>query len=343
MAKFIIGDAIPNARGYRLLKATNTSTITKMSFTNAGYIQSNGTIAPENIRGGKAYTDIIPISKLADGDGGFCVQDFDTYDNYPKVIFFSGNTLDTFIKGVTRPEFGDKDKLTVAEIVALAPIGATHVAFNSDYEEEVVEDFVYVYSQNKFSYQEIATKPVGKDDTANEGYLKTDGTMSLIPYENLHVTPIIDIEDLADGVVHNGAVDLVGCAYLTKFDTNTLDYMSASFYSERSLESVVWAVRHSEISPIGSLVKLEDIKSIADAHGAKYVSFCGKGTVYTYRTEEIRFDLDFYKEYLPEGEVHLLVVQAIGEGGEDLNGDGKIYEDSDYCLDASGNPLVYMV
>ena len=120
--------------------------ISKRHFIHAGFITSQGVVDDSTMNGtGKAHTDIILIDILADGPEGHCVQDFDTYYTYPKVLFFSGDTLDTFISGVTRDEFGDKDVLTVAEIKALAPSHATHVAFNSDYEEEAsIEDFVYV-------------------------------------------------------------------------------------------------------------------------------------------------------------------------------------------------------
>lgn len=118
----------------------------KLPFDNYGYINNDGVIVPSSGLGRK-YSDLIAISDLANGPDGHCVQDFDIFETYPKVLFFSGDTTDTFIRGFTRTEIGDKDTLTVAEIKALAATvdGATYVAFNSDYEDEVwAEDCVYV-------------------------------------------------------------------------------------------------------------------------------------------------------------------------------------------------------
>lgn len=88
----------------------------------------------------------------------------------------------------------------------------------------------------------------------------------------------------------------------------------------------------------------EDIRYMAASYNAKYVVFYSKRdpsngiNPWVNTRKDIMFRPDDYN--LPQG-VHQLVVKAIGEGGVDLDGDGVIYEDSDYCLGADGNPLSY--
>ena len=119
----------------------------KLTFDNYGYISNDGFVVKNGNGSGRHYSNLIAISDLANGPDGYCVQEFDTYEEYPKVLFFSGNSMDTLIRGFTRTEIGDKDTLTVEDIKALAATvdGEMYVAFNSDYEDEFKkEDYVYV-------------------------------------------------------------------------------------------------------------------------------------------------------------------------------------------------------
>lgn len=120
----------------------------RMTFANDGVINSKGEIVMQGGYG-KAHSDIVALTDIANGPGGHCVQDFDvSYTNYPKVVFFSGTYISDFLGGYTVDQFGYKDSLTAEEIQAMAAnfAGATHVAFNSDFEEEGTEDHVYIYA-----------------------------------------------------------------------------------------------------------------------------------------------------------------------------------------------------
>ena len=130
--------------------------IKKKYFTNYGVITFDGVVDNSALMSGKAHTDIIPIDILANGEEGYCVQHFDDFGTYPKVLFFAGKTLDTLVGSLTSSEIGYKNTLKAEEIKALAPSNATHVAFNSDYEESSEEDFVYVYKFATIEYVENA-------------------------------------------------------------------------------------------------------------------------------------------------------------------------------------------
>ena len=136
-----------------------TDNAVKMTFDNYGYIDFTGTIVSSNM-GGKGYSDIVAISDLANGPDGHCVQDFDlSYNEYPKVLFFSDTSISSFISGFTVEEIGNKDVLTAAEIKSLAESvpGAMYVAFNSDYEEEQAEDCVYIV-KDALTFKPIVTE-----------------------------------------------------------------------------------------------------------------------------------------------------------------------------------------
>lgn len=133
------------------------SGVKKIYFTNNGYITFDGVVDNSALASGTAHTDIIPIDVLANGEEGYCVQDFNDYAYYPKVLFFAGKTLDTLVSSLDRNGIGNKDTLKAEEIRALAPSNATHVAFNSEYAEESdKEDFVYVYKFASPDYVETA-------------------------------------------------------------------------------------------------------------------------------------------------------------------------------------------
>ena len=96
--------------------------------------------------------------------------------------------------------------------------------------------------------------------------------------------------------------------------------------------SYVTSLTFEDIGFVGNGLSAEYIKSVAKNYGASYVVFCSKqesGTWVCF-TKDIFFCLDDYADRLPTGQTHYLVVKAIGEGGEDLDGDGVIYADSEY-------------
>lgn len=168
--KFIKGAAVEGAKAYRLALNLGDS-LGGYLFKNNGYIDSNGQVVymPE-----KHHTDIIEIDKLVDFNG-YCVQHFDiNYTDYPKILFFSGNSLDSFISGLTVTELGGKDKLTAAEIKDLAAnvVGATHVAFNSDYESGEGD---HVYVNDGTYYLELDVKKA-EQNFNNFGCIGYSGT-----------------------------------------------------------------------------------------------------------------------------------------------------------------------
>lgn len=154
---FLGGDAIDGAAAYKLSEHVGDDII-KYSFANDGYIDNEGQVVSKDE---KHHTDIIPIASLVNNNG-YCVGVFDVYyAEYPKVVFFSGNTIDTFIRGFSISEISHKEKLTAEEVKYLASLvpGATHVAFNSDYEAGGIDsDYVYVLDDK--SYSEIDTKQI---------------------------------------------------------------------------------------------------------------------------------------------------------------------------------------
>ena len=123
---------------------------TQLSFAENGIIDATGTVQTS----GSAYiekhhTNIVALADLIDGPDGYCVGHFDTYTHYPKILFFSDDSLSSFISGLTASQIGNKETLTAAEIQALAKnvSGATHVAFNSDYESGGM-DLVYILTDS---------------------------------------------------------------------------------------------------------------------------------------------------------------------------------------------------
>lgn len=126
---------------------------TKLSFTENGVIDANGTVQTSgSAYAEKHHTNIVALSDLIDGLDGYCVGHFDTYTHYPKILFFSDGSLSSFISGLTASQIGNKETLTAAEIQALAKnvSGATHVAFNSDYESGE-QDSLYIITKDGLS------------------------------------------------------------------------------------------------------------------------------------------------------------------------------------------------
>ena len=159
---FIKGAPVEGAVAYRLSENLGNKIIAH-HFIHDGYINSTGKIvyAPE-----KHYTDILAIDDLRDSKYGYCVKNFDTtYNEYPKILFFAGDSLETFIKGFTVSEIGNKKTLTASAIknIATGVLGATHVAFNSDYEADInsLEDVVYAIDGTN-DYLELETRPLIK-------------------------------------------------------------------------------------------------------------------------------------------------------------------------------------
>ena len=193
---FIKGAPVEGAVAYRLSENLGNKIIAH-HFVHDGYINSTGQVVYAQE---KHYTDILAIDNLRDSKYGYCVKRFDTsYNNYPKILLFSGDTLETFIKGFTVSEIGNKDTLTAAEIRAIASTvgGATHIAFNSDYESDInsLQDVVYAIDGTN-DYLELETRPLiktfenqgmlygWKPEPMGKGYLKIGEEYVATPVTN---------------------------------------------------------------------------------------------------------------------------------------------------------------
>ena len=176
---------------------------------------------------------------------------------------------------------------------------------------------------------------VVKNTFGNKGYIDNSGNLVdnvNAAYEKYH-SDMFNINELANGP---------GGYCVGAFDSSYNEYPKICFFADNTLGSFIKGVFVNE--GVGDTLTVEQIR--AYANGAKYVIFnsdtekvtdSGQDVVYTYKGFE--FDLEKYE--FPNG-TNYLVVKAIGEGGVDINGDGKIYTDSDYGGDANGNPLEYV-
>ena len=120
--------------------------VIKHIFNNPGYISDNGeVITTGTLATDKYHSDILPISSLANGPDGYCVGAFDLdYTEFPKICFFEGPTIDTYL-GSVNIDGGLSRTLTVEQVISHAN-DAKYVAFNSDNEITAIDgkDVVYI-------------------------------------------------------------------------------------------------------------------------------------------------------------------------------------------------------
>ena len=179
---------------------------------------------------------------------------------------------------------------------------------------------------------------VVKNTFGNKGYIDNSGNLvsgTNDAYEKFH-SDMFNINELANGQ---------GGYCVGAFDISYTNYPKICFFADNTLGSFIKGVFVNEISGTDDRITITAEQIRAYANGAKYVIFnsdvertteSGEDVVYTYKGFE--FDLEKYE--FPSG-TNYLVVKAVGEGGVDINGDGKIYTDSDYGGDVNGNPLEY--
>ena len=192
------------------------------------------------------------------------------------------------------------------------------------------------------TYTEIATKNISNGSLNYEyaGRLDSDG--DIVADGSVYIwkrSEFINIEDLENG--SDG-----WCVWVENTSQNAVE-IKAEFYEPSGYngKNCVGYIRYE--GKEGTPLTAEEIKSIAaNFPTAKWIVFYldfsspdAKDIIHV--TTSINFALDNYKDKLAAGENHLLVVQAIGEGGVDTDGDGVIWKDSEYCLGEDGNPLTY--
>lgn len=183
------------------------------------------------------------------------------------------------------------------------------------------------------NYTSIASYNCGNDyECFTAGAkLTSDGALtSNTDWVNELVTDFILVDHLANNKDNM-------CA-LVHPDSSDSSRVVIAFYKTNDGSTFVTGATYNEwMNSVG--VTAEDVKLSAESAGAKYVRFSSpkNETVpcYVCFTNEILFPLDDLK--LDVG-THQLVVKAIGEGDVDLNGDGTIYQDSDYS-----NEVEYVV
>lgn len=181
----------------------------------------------------------------------------------------------------------------------------------------------------------IAEQRIGRTDIDIQGTVSDQGgLMGGLSSNGTYRTDLIHIEELAD-------------------DEKTGEFASIMPIDGRADEPVVYFYkRNDELSYCYRTLCYDEvfdandgktayIKSFAESIGAKYIAIrSGLNGSWVCKTKDIFFRLDDI-EGLPSGTTYRLAVEAFGEGGYDLNGDGVIYTNSPYCMGADGNPLVY--
>lgn len=189
------------------------------------------------------------------------------------------------------------------------------------------------------TYTEIARKRVGILDVgiANEKfdvYGKPTSTDT-----DVARTAMIDIEDF------DISDDVNKCVYLNPtMGANRVMFLYSKY---EDYSSYVEGYSYNDLNThSGGKFDAASIVRLAKENNATHVAFFSITTASPLEVvlpNKINFRLDDYANKLPAGQTHQLVVKAIGEGGEDLDGDGKIYADSDYGGDVNGDPLEYTV
>lgn len=191
-----------------------------------------------------------------------------------------------------------------------------------------------LFKKNGTNYTELATAGVQptKLKFTNEGYYDYDGKWHINQGSGVKSTDFIPITALADDTdgyclryLEPGAPEFPKAVFFSK---NFTFMGAASIY-------VLQAGNESATSFTAQQIKTAMGDMEVNAVGAAYVVFTsGRGDDYLGANDSatikgIYFNLDEVQG-LASGTTHSLVVQAIGEGGTDLNGDGIIYTDSGY-------------
>lgn len=181
-------------------------------------------------------------------------------------------------------------------------------------------------------YEFIANQQIGKIDLFEPGGIDSNGQ----PDESdrnrtsfIHVSQLVD-----DPSVHK-------CVNTGMFIPEST-HPVVIFYCRNNYSSFRTYLTYDDLSDVGSTA--EKIKEYARKQGANFVIFCFESQAlspWVNLTNDIFFNLDAYENALTAGQTHQLVVKAIGEGDTDIDGDGIIYEDSEYGGDENGNPLDY--
>ncbi len=188
-----------------------------------------------------------------------------------------------------------------------------------------------LYKKVGETFESVAFRTKGRDENIFivDGYIDSQGRLQEGHAEACY-TNFIHVDALENEPI-SGA-----CFYVSP----TSSVKAVNFYEDADETTFVGAMPYDD-TMLGTH-GVYDVKYCAEAFGAKYIRFSGLADEQNFVcfTNNIFFALDQYKDKLPKGETHHLVVQAIGEGGVDLDGDGVIYADSDYGgkADAQGNP-----
>lgn len=190
-----------------------------------------------------------------------------------------------------------------------------------------------LFKKNGDQYTEIATAEPQKVniDFNIEGYVSADGVD--YPNDNVKHTTFIPISLLVDD--EDGY-----CLRYLNYENE--GYPKILFYD--SSYNVVATINAEQIATDTVTAKWIKDKAAQKAPTATYVIFNSalNAPLKDYVTVNgIFFELDNYASVLPAGQKHYLVAKAIGEGDVDLNGDGVIYQDSDYFGDEFQEPLEY--
>ena len=203
-----------------------------------------------------------------------------------------------------------------------------------------------LYKKNGDNYEFVARKYIGKRDCNGYSYAITQSGW-LIGSTISTTSGMIDVTDFDE---NNNTKEALKISKPTDYRS---EYLACAFYKTKNTNSFVggytWNAFNLHLTIGTKIFTGKKIAELAKSLGANYVRFCGAPTngeenpFWIYTPNKINFRLDEYTSKLPEGETHQLVVKALGEGGVDLNGDGVIYEDSEYCLGKDGKPLSYTV
>lgn len=187
-------------------------------------------------------------------------------------------------------------------------------------------------------YIAIDRKLCGEVKCTDKGQITQDGT--LMSFDKWVNSGFIDVTDLANN-------DKGYCTRVNGYEAEYVFHLG--FYADKNYALFVGGKSYRSDDYVHqkdhkTTITAEEIKSLAEEYGAKYVIICsdtayeGCEELLVTFTNEINFRLDDLG--LPFG-THSLLVKAIGEGDVDLDGDGIIYEDSEYGGDVNGDPLLY--
>lgn len=191
------------------------------------------------------------------------------------------------------------------------------------------------------TYEKVWRKTFGKQQPEiMSGYINESGASATSQYakysEMIDVTDFDENDNTTQAFTMLSSIAGVSGALVVAFYTKKEDYTSFVYGYTADELTELWGADYTGANLV----------AFAQQHKANYVVFTVdvNADLWYYTPNKINFRLDEYVNFwnvLPAGQTHYLAVKAIGEGGVDLDGDGKIYADSGNGGDASGEPLVY--